>query len=152
MWNKLAAAGAVVLLGGAVTALALASRDPALPSAPPDAGIPLGDVIPDGRAAPEAAPQDRAARRLARYDRDRDGQVSRDEYLLTRRKAFARIDRDGDGRVSFEEYAAKTADRFGAADGDRSGALSGKEFATTAPKRKPARRVNCPPATVEADG
>ncbi len=85
----------------------------------------------------------REERRRARYDKDKDGQVSREEYLASRRKAYAKLDRDGDGRLSFEEYAISTSDRFAQADSDRNGRLSPAEFATTA--RKPApRKCDCP--------
>ncbi|QCI79968.1 EF-hand domain-containing protein [Hankyongella ginsenosidimutans] len=101
-------------------------------------------------AAPVTAPPERTQlpeptreqKRLARYDKDKDGVVSRDEYLASRRKAFAKLDRDGDGRLSFEEYAVKTSDRFAQADSSRDGRLSAAEFATTARKPTP-RKPDC---------
>lgn len=91
---------------------------------------------------PPAAPaRSREARRFERYDKDRDGIISRDEYLVSRRKAFTKLDKDGDGRLGFDEWVAKTSDRFAGADMDRSQSLTRDEFATTKPKRKP--RVAC---------
>ncbi|SNS82480.1 EF hand [Sphingomonas laterariae] len=107
----------------------LAAPAPADPLAPP----------------PQASEQTREERRFARYDRDRNGAVARDEYLAARRKAFARLDRDGDGRLSFEEYAVKTSEKFARADGDRSGALDAREFATTRIVRKTPAKPDCPP-------
>ncbi len=93
---------------------------------------------------PAASEKTREEKRFSRYDKDRNGAVSRDEYLAARRKAFAKLDTNGDGRLAFEEYAVKTSDKFGKADGDRSGALMPKEFQTTRVVRK--KRPNCPPA------
>ena len=81
-------------------------------------------------------PAEREARRFARYDKDKDARVSRDEYLLTRKKAFARLDLNGEGRLGFEEYAAATTRKFGKADRDGDGTLAAAEFAATAAKRK----------------
>lgn len=83
---------------------------------------------PDARSAEE--------KRLARYDRNRDGAVSQSEYLYLRRGNFRRLDTDGDGRLSFEEYAAEGIVKFARADADDSGRLDAREFATTAVKRR----------------
>ena len=93
----------------------------------------------DAAPLPEAPARSREQKRFGRYDKDRDGRITRDEYLLPRRKAFARLDTDGDGRLSFDEWAIKTTTRFADADRDRSAAMDAAEFATTAPKRKAAR-------------
>lgn len=98
-------------------------------------------------AAPEASAKTREERRFNRYDKDRSDQISRDEYLASRRKAFARLDANGDGRLAFDEWAVKATDKFATADADRSAALSRVEFATTAVKRKAAVKANCPPAS-----
>jgi hypothetical protein len=79
------------------------------------------------RPTSSAPAPDREAKRLARYDCDKDGAVSRDEHLRSRQRAFAKLDGDGDRKLSFEEYTVKTAAKFGTAD----------EFVTTAVKRKP---------------
>ncbi|MGK6321630.1 EF-hand domain-containing protein [Sphingomonas sp. DT-51] len=92
---------------------------------------------------PEAGEARRAQARFTRFDRDRDGKVSRAEFLEPRRKAFAKLDRDGDGKLTFDEWAARTVDRFAAADRDHSGTLDPHEFTATAPKRKPHRESRC---------
>ncbi|MEG8039188.1 EF-hand domain-containing protein [Sphingomonas sp. LR60] len=94
---------------------------------------------PQATSLPEAPARDREQKRFDRYDKDRDGKVTRDEYLVPRRKAFAKLDVNGDGRLSFDEWAIKTTTHFSDADHDRSGAMDAKEFATTAPKRKTQR-------------
>ena len=96
-------------------------------------------------AVPEAAPATREQKRFNRYDKDRDGRITRDEYLAARRKAFAKLDANGDGRLSFDEWAIKATTKFAAADKDASGAMTAAEFATTAVKRKAPSRAKCPP-------
>lgn len=113
--------------------------------APPTASI--GDED-DGDAplvapASSVTPEQREARRFARYDKDHDSRVSRDEFLASRQKAFAKLDRDGDGRLAFEEYAATTVKKFGKADRDADGKLQPDEFATTAVKRRAAPACDC---------
>lgn len=93
---------------------------------------------------PEASEKTREQKRFDRYDRNRDGKVDRDEYLLSRHKAFAKLDTNGDGKLSFEEYSAKAIGKFDKADADHSGTLDAAEFATTRVQRKP--RPKCPPA------
>ena len=54
--------------------------------------------------APSAkAPSPRTAeqKRLARYDKDNDRQVSQAEFLVYSRAAFNRRDLNGDGRLDF---------------------------------------------------
>jgi len=117
-----------------------AQREPTLPSVPPAAALP-GPAASGGTARlsdpPRASEATREEKRFSRYDRNRDGKVDRDEYLLSRRKAFAKLDTNGDGKLSFEEYAVKTIAKFGKADADRSNALDAGEFATTRVVRKP---------------
>lgn len=147
---------AVALLGLLGVGLILSRAPPvtapaaalAVPSA--DAGgTPASDEPPP--EAPDApdAPADREARRLARYDKDSDGAVSRSEYLVNRRKAFEKADRNRDGRLDFEEFAAATAKKFTTADRNADGRLSAKEFAATAMKRKPKAACVCPVPTDE---
>lgn len=151
MRQWLAGGAAVILMGAALVAFASADNDPALPPPPANAGFRVTPAAAQTLEPPvaERPEQDREAKRLARYDRDKDGAVSRAEYLKAREKAFAKLDVNGDGRLAFEEYAVKTIDKFDGADGDDSGGLTAVEFATTAVKRKPAK-PNCPP--VEGDG
>ncbi|HYZ47282.1 MAG TPA: EF-hand domain-containing protein [Sphingomonas sp.] len=94
---------------------------------------------------PEAEERTREQKRFDRYDKDRNEQVSVEEYLASRRKAFAKLDTNGDGRLGFEEWAKKTTDKFAKADADGSKTLSRQEFATTKVVRKTSLRSNCPP-------
>ncbi len=126
-----------------------ARADSPIPPAPP-AAVPAGrgPLIP--APPPAASGRTREEKRFARYDKDRDGGVAREEYLASRRKAFAKLDANGDGRLTFDEWAAKTTTKFAAADADRSGVLDAAEFATTRVPRKAAARCACPPASAEA--
>ncbi|KPF80300.1 hypothetical protein IP88_00610 [alpha proteobacterium AAP81b] len=114
--------------------------------APPPAASAADDDESGEALAPPASdvtPADREARRFARYDRDGDARVGRDEYLANRRKSFAKLDLDRDGKLGFEEYAAATAKKFTRADLDGDGSLAAKEFAATAVKRRPAAACRC---------
>ncbi len=102
-------------------------------------------------AAPEASEKTREERRFNRYDKDRDGRVSQEEYLASRRKAYAKLDTNGDGRLSFDEWAAKITGKFAKADADASKTLSRSEFATTAVKRKVQPKPSCAPAPTAED-
>ncbi len=147
MWRFLAGVVSALLLAGAGL-FWWQGRDGAtlggLPRAP-FAAMAQGGATPLADP-PEASDRTREEKRFARYDKDRNGAVAREEYLAARRKAFARLDTDGDGRLAFEEYAVKTTAKFAAADKDRSGVLSAVEFAATRVVRKAAVRPRCPPA------
>ena len=106
----------------------------------------LADLAPP----PQASERTREEKRFARYDKDKNGAVGRDEYLAARRKNFDKLDTNNDGRLSFEEYAIKGETKFAAADRDRNGALNATEFATTRVVRKTKSRRNCPPAAPRA--
>jgi EF hand len=114
-------------------------------------GAAADGVDADADGEPLAAPASpltdaqREARRFARYDKDASTAISREEYLVNRRKAFAKADRNGDGRLDFEEFAVTTATKFARADRNADGALTAREFATTAIKRKPKAACVCPP-------
>lgn len=129
-----------------------AAREPALlPRAPAPQAVGVlaqDDALP---GVPEATDRTREQKRFDRYDKDRDGKITREEYLLSRRKAFAKLDTNGDGKLSFDEWAVKTTTRFGDADRDRSGTLDRAEFATTAPKRHPKPKCVCAPAPAPAE-
>ena len=130
LWfNARARPGTAPLLAAApaATATTAAAADDALPA-----------------TVPEATDQTREQKRFARYDKDRDGIVSREEYLASRRKAFAKLDTNHDGQLSFDEWSAKTIAKFTAADRDKSGGMTPAEFAATAPKRS-AHPRKCPP-------
>lgn len=155
MWRYLAGAGAALALGGAGMVLFSGQATPrallpAAPAAGAGAGAGEAQALPD--AVPAATAKTREQKRLGRYDKDKDGNVTRDEYLASRRKAYARLDKDGDGRLSFDEWATKAIVKFATADRDRSGAMNAAEFATTAVKRKAPARTNCPPAAAAAPG
>lgn len=96
-----------------------------------------------GAPPPAMSEPNRAARRFARADRDRDGRITLAEQLQPRRKAFARADRDGNGGLSFEEWTAASAARFAKADKDRSGWLDPEEYETSRPKPKARPRCKC---------
>lgn len=117
---------------------------PALP--PAIENLPEGDPDAVGEAPPmpgEASPQSREQKRFARYDRNRDGVITRIEMLGSRTRAFKALDKDGDNLLSFEEWAVATSNRFGAADADKDGKLTPAEFAATAPKRGATPKCRC---------
>lgn len=132
----LAGAGMLVFRGGATGERALL---PAMPQSVA-AASPLPDDV------PEASAKTREERRFGRYDKDKDGKITRDEYLASRHKAFAKLDVNHDGMLGFDEWAAKTEAKFATADADHSGAMSPIEFASTAVKRKAPRTKPCGPA------
>jgi Ca2+-binding EF-hand superfamily protein len=119
--------------------VAVATETPA----PPAAAVEADDEAPLVAPASNVTPEQREARRFARYDRDKDAAVSRDEYLTSRRKAFAKLDANGDGKLAFDEYATATIKKFGTADRDADGRLDSGEFAATAAKRRETLPCNC---------
>jgi len=156
MWRYLAGAAAGVLLVVAGMTLQAMRSPPAprLAAMPAVGSAPAPDASATLPAVPEALPATREQKRFDRYDKDRNGSVTRDEYLLSRRKAFAKLDVDGNGTLSFDEWATKAEAKFAVADKDKSGSLNAAEFATTAVKRKPHPRPDCRPerqAPIPAD-
>lgn len=145
MWRYLVGAASMLGLVGAGFALSryMAQSEVPLPVQPAYAAEASGPPP----AAPRADEMSKEEKRFNRYDRDRNGAVARDEFLLSRQKAFAKLDTNGDGKLSFDEYAVKSAARFAKADGNRSGGLDRTEFATTRPvrKAKPKPKADCPP-------
>jgi hypothetical protein len=150
MWRYLTGGAATFAIVGAGWLLAGSSTKPdaVLPPQPraQQAGA-VANPLPD--AAPEATERTREQKRFDRYDKDRDGKVTRDEYLAARRKAYAKLDADHDGRLSFDEWAVKATTKFAGADTNSTGAMTPVEFATTAVTRKPSARAKCPPAPTE---
>lgn len=147
MWRYLAGAGAGLLLVVAGMTLQSMRTQPATTLA----AMPAANAAPeDGQgvtgnvAVPEALPHTREQKRFDRFDKDRNGIVSRDEYLASRHKAFAKLDLDGNGTLSFDEWASKAEAKFALADKDKSGTMNAAEFATTAVKRKSKPKPNCP--------
>jgi len=115
----------------------------AQPLALPPEGDPAARGAPPP-SVPEAAPRTREQKRFDRYDRDRDGILTRAEMMASRAAAFRKLDKDGNNLLSFEEWAVRTSERFAGADKDHDGRLSRAEFATTAPKaRAPTKRAEC---------
>ena len=114
---------------------------PVVPTAPPT-GLPSGDASGlQGPSLPQAGKLTREQERFGRYDRNRDGKITRDEMLSTRVDEFRKLDKDGNNLLDFEEWAVTTAQRFDQADVNHNRELDLVEFARTAPKpakRKPA--------------
>jgi hypothetical protein len=144
MWRYLAGGVSALLL---VTAGFLFFRSGAKPDVPLLAPAPQTAPTPAPlpSAAPAAAEKTREQKRFDRYDKDRDGRITRDEYLASRRKAFAKLDTDHDGRLSFDEWAIRTTTKFAKADADHSGAMTPAEFLTTKVVRKTAPKCACAP-------
>ena len=127
-----------------------AQSDSPIPPRPPGRAIApfAAAVLAD---PPAATAKTREEKRFGRYDKDKNGAISREEYLTARHKAFAKLDVNGDGRLSFEEYAIATATKFGKADADRSGVLTPAEFVTTRVVTKARAPANCPPPAATPD-
>ena len=102
-------------------------------------------------AVPEASAKTREEKRFNRYDKDRDGSITRIEYLTPRTKGFAKLDANHDGTLSFDEWAVKAETKFASADADKSGAMNASEFATTAVKRKSRPATPCAPGKPTSD-
>ncbi|WP_404709912.1 EF-hand domain-containing protein [Sphingomonas sp. MMS24-J13] len=151
MWRYLVglAAGVVLMAGGVLWWRTTAIAGHGLPNAPQAiAGAAAGDdAMPE---PPMASEKTREQRRLSRIDHDKDGKVSRDEFLAARRRNFAKLDKDGDGKLSFDEYAAKAIERFNDADKEKTGLLTPAEFATTKAVRQ-TRTTRCPRPTKPKD-
>jgi hypothetical protein len=151
MWRYLVglAAGVMLMAGGVLWWKSTAMARHTLPDAPQAAAASggVGEGLPE---LPMASEKTREEKRLSRIDHDKNGQVSRDEFLAARRRNFAKLDVDGDGKLSFEEYAVKGIERFAEADKDKTGALTAAEFATTRVARK-ASATRCPPAGRSGD-
>lgn len=145
MWRYFVGVGAALVLGlaGWFLLRGSAASPVKLPGAPAAhaAAAAVEDTLPE--KAPSASAKTREQKRFDRYDKDRNDAVTRDEYLLSRRKAFAKFDTNGDGRLDFEEWAVKTTTRFVGADADKSGALSRTEFLATAPKARAGAKPRC---------
>lgn len=117
----------------------LADEPLELPTPGPDA-MKRGPALPTSGEPPEKAKATAEQKRFNRFDRDRDGQITRVEMMSTRTSAFRKLDKNGDNLLTFEEWAVATSDRFAGADKNRNGILTREEFATTKPKeaKKPA--------------
>ncbi len=144
MWRYLAgAAGALLLAGGGVM---LWQSMAGQPKAILDAPKAMAQAVAGAPAEPPAATEaTREEKRFNRYDKDRNGAVTREEFLASRRKAYAKLDTNGDGKLSFDEWSIKTTTRFADADADKSGILTPVEFATTKIERKVQKLPPCVP-------
>lgn len=152
MWRYLIGAASMLALvaAGFFLSRQMAQSEVPLPVQPAYAAEATGDPP----AAPRADEASKEEKRFNRYDRDRNGAVGREEFLLSRQKAFAKLDANGDGRLSFDEYAVKSVARFAKADADKSGGLNRSEFASTRPvrKAKPQPKADCPPVAPQPSG
>jgi len=152
MWRYVLGGVAALLLVGAGFMLSNSRARPPSPLAAqpaPATAAAQDEPLPAG--VPEASERTREQKRFDRYDKDRNAQITREEYLAQRRKAYAKLDANHDGQLSFEEWAIKTTTKFALADADKSGAMTPAEFATTAPKRSAKRKPNCPPTPAPRD-
>ena len=113
-------------------------------AAPAETDIPTADVAGmKGPPPPEATELTKEQQRFGRYDRDRDGGITRNEMLSTRTEAFRRLDKDRNNLLTFEEWAVATVTRFEGADRDANAVLDPAEFATTKPKRSARPACRC---------
>ncbi len=111
---------------------------------------PAPDVLPSadvaglrGPAPPQAVELTNEQKRFARYDRNSDGRITRNELLSTRTAAFRKLDKDGNNLLTFEEWAASTVDKFAQADADHDLSLTPQEFRTTAPPPRAKPKCGC---------
>jgi hypothetical protein len=88
----------------------------------------------------QATPEER---RFNRFDRNRDGKITRVEMLSTRVKAFQKLDTNHDNLLTFEEWAVKTSDRFKAVDRDGDGIISRDELNAFTRRRRRRSAAGC---------
>ncbi|QQN74216.1 hypothetical protein [Croceicoccus sp. YJ47] len=130
---------------------AIEAPGPPPPEPAPTAEPKQPDVLPSadvadmrGPALPEAIEMSKEQKRFARYDRNNDSIITRNEMLSTRVNSFRKLDKDGNNLLTFEEWAVTTVDKFDKADANGNGQLNAAEFATTRSPTKPRKpRCNC---------
>lgn len=145
MWRYLAGGlGALLLAGGGLMLWQSIAEIPKMVGPAPAAADQASTPSAEPPAATEAT---REEKRFRRYDKDRNGAVSREEWLASRRKAYAKLDTNGDGKLGFDEWAIKTSTRFAKADADKSGILTSAEFTTTRIVRNEKKAPPCVPET-----
>jgi hypothetical protein len=122
---------------------------PPIPEKPAKAKV-APDVLPSadvaglrGPAPPAAIELTNEQKRFARYDRDSDGRITRNELLSTRTGTFRNLDKDGNNLLTFEEWAATTVDKFAQADANHDLSLTPQEFRSTAPPVRPKPKCGC---------
>jgi hypothetical protein len=147
MWRYWVGAAAALLLvaGGIFWWHNTAAAKHGLPDAPAAKALAEGSGDQAMPEPPAASEKTREEKRFSRSDHDKNGAISRDEFLAARHRNFAKLDVNNDGRLTFEEYAAKGEERFGKADADKSGSLNPAEFATTRAARKSKATCACQP-------
>jgi EF hand len=139
-----ALAALVLVVGGISYWRSTAAARHQLPGAPHvQAKSDAADDIDTPPQPPAADDKTREQKRFSRADHDKNGIISRDEYLAARHRNFAKLDVNNDGVLSFDEYAAKAEDKFAKADADHSGGLNPAEFATTKVERKSKPGCSC---------
>jgi len=117
---------------------------PPIPEANEPEALPSAEVADQlGPELPEVTELSREQRRFARYDRDSDGRITRNELLAPRTAAFRKLDKDGNNLLTFEEWAAATVDKFAQADTNGDLSLTAEEFRKTAPPVKPKPKCQC---------
>ena len=97
-------------------------------------------------AAGSPAKASKEQQRFNRYDRNKDGRISRDEMLSTRVKAFQKLDVNHDNMLSFEEWAVKTSTRFKDIDTNHDGVITPAEleaYDAAMAARKLQRKLAC---------
>ncbi len=146
MWRFLAGVASAIILtsAGLVIWRSQAGAGELVPAPNAESEGPF--TLADRRSPPEATEKTREEKRFSRYDKDKNGGVSRDEYLMSRQKNYAKLDINKDGKLSFDEYAVKTVAKFAGADRDHTGVLTPIEFLTTKVVRK-TTGLRCPPPT-----
>lgn len=140
----LASLGMFWMQGRAELQKAVPPPDQAATNTAPDVlpSVEVADMI--GPELPEATEQTREQRRFGRYDRDRDGRITRAEMLSTRTDEFRKLDKDGNNLLTFEEWAHTTVEKFEGADTNGDLWLSSAEFRRTAPPPpKPKPKCSC---------
>lgn len=122
---------------------------PPIPQKPTKAKV-APEVLPSADVAglrgpppPEAVELTNEQKRFARYDRNSDGRITRNELLSTRTAMFRNLDKDGNNLLTFEEWAATTVDKFAQADANHDLALTPQEFRTTAPPPRAKPKCGC---------
>ncbi len=152
MKRYVAGAASMMLLmtAGLFLWIGASGQDVVIPDAPPPPEPDILEALPQADenapafgpappTPPEAHKASREERRFNRYDRNRDGVITRLEMMSSRTKAFKALDKDGNNLLTFEEWAVATSDRFEKADKDGDGQLTRAEFRTTRSKRPKSR-------------